>query len=60
MCMYTQDPTSQPDTDAEPRLQMDDVTPEQAVASQARLQVHASVPAQCRRLASASTPIPRT
>ena len=42
MCICTQDPTSQPDTDTEPRLQMDDVTPEQAAASQARLQVHAS------------------
>ena len=41
-CMCLQDPTSQPDADAEPRLQMDDVTPEQAAASEARLQVHAS------------------
>lgn len=40
-CTCVQDPASQMDTDAEPRLQMDDVTPEQAAASHARLQVHA-------------------
>jgi hypothetical protein len=40
--MYTQDPASQVDVDAEPRLQMDDVTPEQAAANQAKLQVRAS------------------
>jgi MCM P-loop domain len=37
-----QDPASPMDTDAEPRLQMDDVTPEQAAASHARLQVLAT------------------